>query len=230
MKPQPQGHVMDNPYHPDDIKPDAMLGNKARSPSQYQDGETINLIKAQIRLVDISDELLAEIIVRKLCQGYNSLEHLIYEQQPLLTDKIIAKIEDYIQDSGNPSNTVRNNIKNESTFFNKIGPFCKNGVRNPLTKHLAKDCQQLKKKKGKRNSSDKSEKVKHTETIQFKESDSSDNESHVVKFSKAFNASSNSSDASIYLDSAASYHMVGSLDSFCHFKRGSFRVETANRS
>ncbi|MBW0496455.1 hypothetical protein O181_036170 [Austropuccinia psidii MF-1] len=29
MKPQPQGHVMDNPYHQDDIKPDAMLMNKA---------------------------------------------------------------------------------------------------------------------------------------------------------------------------------------------------------
>ncbi|MBW0590623.1 hypothetical protein O181_130338, partial [Austropuccinia psidii MF-1] len=39
MKPQLQGHVMDNPYHQDDIKPDSMLMNKARSPSQYQDGE-----------------------------------------------------------------------------------------------------------------------------------------------------------------------------------------------
>ncbi|MBW0469269.1 hypothetical protein O181_008984 [Austropuccinia psidii MF-1] len=28
LKPQPQGHVMDNPYHQDDIKPDAMLMNK----------------------------------------------------------------------------------------------------------------------------------------------------------------------------------------------------------
>ncbi|MBW0529394.1 hypothetical protein O181_069109 [Austropuccinia psidii MF-1] len=27
MKSQPQGHVMDNPYHQDDIKPDAMLMN-----------------------------------------------------------------------------------------------------------------------------------------------------------------------------------------------------------
>ncbi|MBW0471562.1 hypothetical protein O181_011277 [Austropuccinia psidii MF-1] len=34
MKPQPQGHVMDNPYYQDDIKPDAMLVNKARSPSK----------------------------------------------------------------------------------------------------------------------------------------------------------------------------------------------------
>ncbi|MBW0557341.1 hypothetical protein O181_097056 [Austropuccinia psidii MF-1] len=30
MKPQPQGHVMDNPYQQDDIKPDAMMMNKAR--------------------------------------------------------------------------------------------------------------------------------------------------------------------------------------------------------
>ncbi|MBW0549742.1 hypothetical protein O181_089457 [Austropuccinia psidii MF-1] len=32
IKPQPQGHVKDNPYHPDEIKPDAMLVNKERSP------------------------------------------------------------------------------------------------------------------------------------------------------------------------------------------------------
>ncbi|MBW0473925.1 hypothetical protein O181_013640 [Austropuccinia psidii MF-1] len=38
MKPQPKGHVMDNPYHQEDIKPDSVLKNKARSPSQYQDG------------------------------------------------------------------------------------------------------------------------------------------------------------------------------------------------
>ncbi|MBW0566382.1 hypothetical protein O181_106097 [Austropuccinia psidii MF-1] len=35
----PQGKVMENPYQPDDIKPDSMLMNKARSPSQYQDGD-----------------------------------------------------------------------------------------------------------------------------------------------------------------------------------------------
>ncbi|MBW0555083.1 hypothetical protein O181_094798, partial [Austropuccinia psidii MF-1] len=39
MKPQPQGHVMDNSYQPDDIKPDGMLMNKPRSPSQYLDGD-----------------------------------------------------------------------------------------------------------------------------------------------------------------------------------------------
>ncbi|MBW0481928.1 hypothetical protein O181_021643 [Austropuccinia psidii MF-1] len=42
MKPQPQGHVMDNPYQQEDIKPDAMLVNKARSPSQYRDGDNMS--------------------------------------------------------------------------------------------------------------------------------------------------------------------------------------------
>ncbi|MBW0553374.1 hypothetical protein O181_093089, partial [Austropuccinia psidii MF-1] len=37
LKPQPQGHVMDNPYHQEDIKTDAMLVNMKSSPSQYQD-------------------------------------------------------------------------------------------------------------------------------------------------------------------------------------------------
>ncbi|MBW0510991.1 hypothetical protein O181_050706 [Austropuccinia psidii MF-1] len=45
MKPQPQGHVMDNPYYQDDIKPDAMLISKARSPSQYQDGDNMSYTK-----------------------------------------------------------------------------------------------------------------------------------------------------------------------------------------
>ncbi|MBW0572224.1 hypothetical protein O181_111939 [Austropuccinia psidii MF-1] len=39
MKPQTQGHVMDNPYQPYEIKPDAMFMNKASSASQYQDGD-----------------------------------------------------------------------------------------------------------------------------------------------------------------------------------------------
>ncbi|MBW0496683.1 hypothetical protein O181_036398 [Austropuccinia psidii MF-1] len=42
MKPQPQGHVMYNLYHQDDIKPDAMLMNKTRCPSQYQDGDNMS--------------------------------------------------------------------------------------------------------------------------------------------------------------------------------------------
>ncbi|MBW0473274.1 hypothetical protein O181_012989 [Austropuccinia psidii MF-1] len=41
MKPQPQGHCLDNPYHQGEIKPDAALENKARSLSLYQDGENM---------------------------------------------------------------------------------------------------------------------------------------------------------------------------------------------
>ncbi|MBW0486351.1 hypothetical protein O181_026066 [Austropuccinia psidii MF-1] len=33
---------MDNPYHQDDIKPDSMLMNKAKSLSQYQDGDNMS--------------------------------------------------------------------------------------------------------------------------------------------------------------------------------------------
>ncbi|MBW0484557.1 hypothetical protein O181_024272 [Austropuccinia psidii MF-1] len=56
MKPQPQGHVMDNPYNADDIKPDGMLGNKARSPSQYQDGDNMSYSEkeALIQLAEAS--------------------------------------------------------------------------------------------------------------------------------------------------------------------------------
>ncbi|MBW0525552.1 hypothetical protein O181_065267 [Austropuccinia psidii MF-1] len=42
MKTQPQRHVLDNPYHQDDIKPAALLITKARCPSQYQDGANIS--------------------------------------------------------------------------------------------------------------------------------------------------------------------------------------------
>ncbi|MBW0574027.1 hypothetical protein O181_113742, partial [Austropuccinia psidii MF-1] len=42
MKPQPQGHVMDNPYHQEDIKPDSIFLNKERSQPQYQDGDNMS--------------------------------------------------------------------------------------------------------------------------------------------------------------------------------------------
>ncbi|MBW0512323.1 hypothetical protein O181_052038 [Austropuccinia psidii MF-1] len=42
MKPQTQGHVMDNPYHQDEIKTDDMSINKASSPSKYQDGDNMS--------------------------------------------------------------------------------------------------------------------------------------------------------------------------------------------
>ncbi|MBW0525565.1 hypothetical protein O181_065280 [Austropuccinia psidii MF-1] len=39
MKPQPEGYALENPYHQEDIKPDALLVNKARSKFKYQDGD-----------------------------------------------------------------------------------------------------------------------------------------------------------------------------------------------
>ncbi|MBW0506158.1 hypothetical protein O181_045873 [Austropuccinia psidii MF-1] len=42
IKPQPQGHFLNNPYHQEDIKPDSMLVNRARSPTQYQDGDNMS--------------------------------------------------------------------------------------------------------------------------------------------------------------------------------------------
>ncbi|MBW0502908.1 hypothetical protein O181_042623 [Austropuccinia psidii MF-1] len=42
MMTQSQGHVMDNPYYQDNIKPDFMLVDKAISPSQYQDGDIMS--------------------------------------------------------------------------------------------------------------------------------------------------------------------------------------------
>ncbi|MBW0472139.1 hypothetical protein O181_011854 [Austropuccinia psidii MF-1] len=40
MKPQPQGHALENPYQ-EDIKPDVLLDNKPISPSKYQDGHNM---------------------------------------------------------------------------------------------------------------------------------------------------------------------------------------------
>ncbi|MBW0580437.1 hypothetical protein O181_120152 [Austropuccinia psidii MF-1] len=47
MKPQPQGHVMDNPYQQNEIKPNAMLMDKEISSSQYQDGDGMSYIKKE---------------------------------------------------------------------------------------------------------------------------------------------------------------------------------------
>ncbi|MBW0477228.1 hypothetical protein O181_016943 [Austropuccinia psidii MF-1] len=42
LKAQPLGHLMDNLYHQDVLKPYSMFMNKARSPSHYQDGDNIS--------------------------------------------------------------------------------------------------------------------------------------------------------------------------------------------
>ncbi|MBW0527894.1 hypothetical protein O181_067609 [Austropuccinia psidii MF-1] len=40
MKPQPQGHALDNPYQ-EYIKTDVLFDNMPRSSSQYQDGDNM---------------------------------------------------------------------------------------------------------------------------------------------------------------------------------------------
>ncbi|MBW0471547.1 hypothetical protein O181_011262 [Austropuccinia psidii MF-1] len=42
MKPQPQGHYLDDCYHQEDIKQDALLANKASTTSQYQDVDNMS--------------------------------------------------------------------------------------------------------------------------------------------------------------------------------------------
>ncbi|MBW0489500.1 hypothetical protein O181_029215 [Austropuccinia psidii MF-1] len=76
MKPQPQGHMMDHPYHQDDIKPDAMLMNNTRSPSQYQDEDNMSYLEKEalswpkfsgtreydhIKLIDYIDGLFIDV-------------------------------------------------------------------------------------------------------------------------------------------------------------------------
>ncbi|MBW0469373.1 hypothetical protein O181_009088 [Austropuccinia psidii MF-1] len=47
LKPQAQGHVMDNQYHQEDIKPDSMLVNKARSQYKYYDEDNMSYSEKQ---------------------------------------------------------------------------------------------------------------------------------------------------------------------------------------
>ncbi|MBW0587730.1 hypothetical protein O181_127445 [Austropuccinia psidii MF-1] len=42
MKPKQQDHILDDPYHQEDIKPDPLLVNNAMSPSQYTDGDNMS--------------------------------------------------------------------------------------------------------------------------------------------------------------------------------------------
>ncbi|MBW0486628.1 hypothetical protein O181_026343 [Austropuccinia psidii MF-1] len=42
MKPQPEVHAFENLYHKEDIKPEASLVIKARSPSQYLDRDNMS--------------------------------------------------------------------------------------------------------------------------------------------------------------------------------------------
>ncbi|MBW0537667.1 hypothetical protein O181_077382 [Austropuccinia psidii MF-1] len=47
MKPQADGHALENPYHQEDIKPDSLFLNKERSPSPYQDVDNMSYFKKE---------------------------------------------------------------------------------------------------------------------------------------------------------------------------------------
>ncbi|MBW0548125.1 hypothetical protein O181_087840 [Austropuccinia psidii MF-1] len=87
--------------------------------------------------IDISNELVAKITVRKLSNDYDNLKRMIYEQRPLETQRIVAKIDDYIRDLYN-SSVDEITIKLESAY--KIKHYCQNETHNPMTKHLANQC------------------------------------------------------------------------------------------
>ncbi|MBW0509145.1 hypothetical protein O181_048860 [Austropuccinia psidii MF-1] len=145
--------------------------------------------------IDISNKLLAKIIVRKLSNGYYNLKRIIYEQRPLDTQTMVAKIDDYIRDLYNsPMDELA--IKLESAY--KIKHLCLNGTHNPMNKHSADQCLQLhpelkKQTRGKnnkkRNTNQKNQnRVKHTSQkppLIFEEEDSSSDDTQVVNYSKA---------------------------------------------
>ncbi|MBW0529767.1 hypothetical protein O181_069482 [Austropuccinia psidii MF-1] len=89
MKPQPQGHVVDNSYHQEEIKPDATLGNMARSPSQYQDGDNMYYSEEEAL------KLLSEASIWPKVSGTEEYDHmkLIYLIDGLLID--VPSIPDY---------------------------------------------------------------------------------------------------------------------------------------
>ncbi|MBW0566217.1 hypothetical protein O181_105932 [Austropuccinia psidii MF-1] len=97
-------------------------------------------------VIDISNELLAKIIISKLSEGYNNLKRMIYEMRPLETAKVVSKIDDYIRYSYSTTkgSDERQQVKSESAFKVQNYSYCSNGIHNPTTKHSIEDCRQLK--------------------------------------------------------------------------------------
>ncbi|MBW0546428.1 hypothetical protein O181_086143 [Austropuccinia psidii MF-1] len=188
-------------------------------------------------VIDISDELLAKIIISKLSEGYDNLKRMIYETRPLETAKVVSKIDDYIRDSYSSikGSDERQQVKTESAFKVQNYPYCSNGIHNPSTKHSIEDCRQLKRnnnQKAQKNKNDK-KKANSASTNQettFEENYSSSEEIPVVRYSKAFVTKCNSENLNPYLDTAASSHMVGDRRAFMTYTEKYMSVETANGS
>ncbi|MBW0528533.1 hypothetical protein O181_068248 [Austropuccinia psidii MF-1] len=150
-------------------------------------------------IIDISDQLLAEIITSKLSRGYDNLKRTIYETRPLETIKVVSKIDDYIRDS-------------YTTEFRQL----KN--RN---KQKQKTKRQHYKKK-------KANSANTNQESMFEESYSSSEENPVVRYSKAFVTKCSAQSLRPYLDTAASSHMVGDKGAFLTYTRKDMSVKTAN--
>ncbi|MBW0492187.1 hypothetical protein O181_031902 [Austropuccinia psidii MF-1] len=89
MKPKPKGHILDDPYHQEEIKPDALLVNKARSKSRYQDGDNMSYSEKK------SFKQLPEASSWPKFSGTGEYDHLecIYHIYGLLID--VPSIPDY---------------------------------------------------------------------------------------------------------------------------------------
>ncbi|MBW0533509.1 hypothetical protein O181_073224 [Austropuccinia psidii MF-1] len=188
-------------------------------------------------VIDISNELLAKIIISQLSEGYNNLKRMICETQPLETAKVVSKIDDYIRDSYSTTkgSDERQQVKSESAFKVRNYPYCSNGIHNPSTKHLIKDCRQLKRNTNQKAQKNKNNKKKANsastnQETKFEESYSSSEEIPVVRYSKAFVTKPNSENLNPYLDTAASSHMVGDRRSYMTYTEKYMSVETANGS
>ncbi|MBW0499105.1 hypothetical protein O181_038820 [Austropuccinia psidii MF-1] len=190
--------------------------------------------------IDISNELVPKIISSKLSNGYDNLKRIIYEQRPLETQRIVAKIDDYIRDSYN-SSVDEITIKSERAY--KIKHYFQNGPHNPMKKHSANQCRQLhpELKKQTRHKNDKKRNTNHQNQTRenhtsqkppliFEEDDSSSNDTKVVNYSKAYAEKSNQYPALSYLDTAESSHMLGHQKYFQTYKEKSMSVETADGS
>ncbi|MBW0521712.1 hypothetical protein O181_061427 [Austropuccinia psidii MF-1] len=186
--------------------------------------------------IDISNELLAKIIISKLSKEYDNLKRMIYETQPLETAKVISKMDDYIRDSysSTKESDEAQQVKSESAFKVRNYPYCSNGVHNPSTKHLIEDCRKLKRnnqrEKKNKNNKKKANSANTNQESTFEEGYSSSEEIPIVKYSKAFVTKCNSQNLNPYLDTAASSHMVGDRRSFMTYTEKDMSVETANGS
>ncbi|MBW0467493.1 hypothetical protein O181_007208 [Austropuccinia psidii MF-1] len=186
-------------------------------------------------VIDISDELLAEIIISKLSEGYDNLKRMIYETRPLETTKVVSKIDDYIRDSFSVTKDEGQHVKSESAYKARNYPYCSNGIHNPSMKHSIEDCRQLKRNNNRKEQKNKNNKKKansanNNQESTFEENFSSEEEVPVVRYSKAFVTKCNAQNLKPYLDTAASSHMVGDRRAFMTYSKKSMSVETANGS